>query len=200
MRLSLVVTLVAAALSVALALALSFALIKNSSSPQPSSTFVIKEPFRLVAQDGSVFTERELQGRPHAVFFGFTNCPDVCPTTLLDLSEHLKELGSDGDKLRVVFIAVDAERDTREQVGLYLQSFDPRIVGLTGTKEEIDAAVKAFKAYYKMVPEKDGTGYSVAHTALVYLFDRRGRFAGTLDQHEARENRTAKLRRLVKSN
>lgn len=153
-------------------------------------------PFTLTTHDGKKLSSTDLAGRPFAVFFGFTHCPDVCPTTLFEMSENLKALGPDGDKLTVLFISVDPERDTRELMATYLESFDPRIVGLTGTQEEIDAVVKAYRATYQRVPT-EGDGYTVNHTASVYLMDRQGHFAGTLDYHEQQDTQMRKLRRLV---
>ncbi|GGG38877.1 SCO family protein [Chelatococcus composti] len=153
-------------------------------------------PFTLTTHDGRKLSSADLAGRPFAVFFGFTHCPDVCPTTLFEMSENLKALGPDGDRLTVLFITVDPERDTRELLATYLESFDPRIIGLTGTQEEIDAVVKAYRATYQRVPTEGG-GYTINHTASVYLMDRQGNFAGTLDYHEQQETQMRKLRRLI---
>ncbi|MDJ1159826.1 SCO family protein [Chelatococcus sp. SYSU_G07232] len=153
-------------------------------------------PFRLTTHEGKTLSSADLAGRPFAVFFGFTHCPDVCPTTLFELSEHLKALGPRGDDLRVLFITVDPERDTRELLATYLSSFDPRIIGLTGTREEIDAVTVAYKATYMKV-RTSGDDYTMNHTASVYLMDARGRFVGVLDYQEPRETQLQKLRRLV---
>lgn len=167
------------------------------SGPLPSSGFVVAQPFRLTTHTGQAFTDRDFKAKPHLVFFGFTNCPDVCPTTLYELSQEMAALGPAAN-LGVLFVAVDVERDTREQVALYLQSFDPRVIGLTGSRQEIDTAVEAFRAFYKKVPDPNGSGdYTVAHTALVYLFEPGGRFAGTLDPHEAPDAKRRKLQRLA---
>lgn len=168
--------------------------------PLPSSGFVVAQPFRLTTHTGQPFTDTDFRAKPHLVFFGFTNCPDVCPTTLYELSQEMAALGPAADNLGVLFVAVDVERDTREQVALYLQSFDPRIIGLTGSQQEIDAAVVAFRAYYKKIPDPNGSGgYTVAHTTLVYLFKPGGQFAGTLDPHEALGAKRQKLERLARS-
>lgn len=175
-------------------------ILTRQSGPLPSSGFVVAQPFRLTTHTGQLFTDRDFRAKPHLVFFGFTNCPDVCPTTLYELSQEMAALGPAADKLGVLFVAVDVERDTREQVALYLQSFDPRIIGLTGSQQEIDAAVEAFRAFYKKVPDPTGTGaYTVAHTALVYLFKAGGQFAGTFDPHEAQGAKRQKLERLARS-
>lgn len=153
-------------------------------------------PFTLVDHRGKTVTDADFRGKPMLVFFGFTYCPDVCPTTLWELSELMKKLGPDADKLTVVFISVDPERDTPEAIANYLTSFDPRIVGLTGAPQQIDAMTKLYRAYYKKVPT-DGGSYTMDHTATVYLMDQQGRFAGTLDRHEKDTVQLDKLRRLI---
>jgi protein SCO1/2 len=153
-------------------------------------------PFTLVDHTGRTITEKDIMGRPALVFFGFTHCPDVCPTTLLAITNRLKALGQAGDRLQVLFITADPERDTPEQMALYLQSFDPRIIGLSGTREQVDRAVAAYKAVAKKVPLAGG-GYNVDHTASVFMMDSAGRFAGLIDHHESQEMAVAKMRRLV---
>ena len=108
-------------------------------------------PFELTDQDGKRLSSESLKGKPSAIFFGFTHCPEVCPTTLFDLTQDLEAMGPDAAKLNVVFITVDPERDTPELMKTYLSSFDPRIVGLTGTEAEITAAAKEYKVYFKKV-------------------------------------------------
>lgn len=152
--------------------------------------------FTLLSHTGKTVTEKDLVGRPALVFFGFTNCPEVCPTTLLELTNRLKTLGTAADKLQVLFITADPERDTPEQLALYLQSFDPRIVGLSGAREQVDGAITAFKVVAKKV-ELDGGGYNVDHTASVFMMDSKGRFAGLIDYHENEEMALQKMRRLA---
>lgn len=151
--------------------------------------------FTLTEHTGRAVTRADYLGKPAAVFFGFTHCPEVCPTTLLQLSNHLRALGSDGDALNVLFITVDPERDTPEQLALYLQSFDPRIRGLSGNPAQIDAALAAFKAYAKRIPSEGG--YTMDHTASVYLVDAQGRFRSMIDYHEDEATALAKLRLLL---
>ena len=136
--------------------------------------------FTLVDQNGRAVTDRTYLGRPHLVFFGFTHCPDVCPTKLFEISEVLRAAGDKGRDLRALFITVDPERDTPDVLKSYLGSFDERIVGLTGDRAAIDAAVKAYRAYARKVPLQDG-GYTMEHTALVYLMDKDGRFVGAFN-------------------
>lgn len=153
-------------------------------------------PFALTDHRGRRITDRDLRGRPALVFFGFTHCPDVCPTTLFELTNRLKVLGAEGQRLQVVFITADPERDTPEQMALYLQSFDPRIIGLSGTHAEIEQALASYKAVGRKVPQPGG-GYSVDHTASVYMIDSAGRFAGLIDHHEDEQMAIAKMRRLA---
>lgn len=164
----------------------------------PASTLAIGGPFSLIDTRGKVVTERDFIGKPSAMFFGYTHCPDVCPTTLLDLTELMKAMGGDADKLNVAFVTVDPARDTPAQLADYLASFDPRIRGLTGTEAEIAAIAAAYHVYYKRVSNPDG-GYSMDHTASVFLMDAKGGFAGTLSFEEDAKTSLAKLERLVKA-
>lgn len=166
--------------------------------PQPSASKVpIGGPFRLTSHEGKAFTDEDLKGKPFAVFFGFTHCPEVCPTTLYDLTQDLESLGKDADRMRVAFITVDPAQDTPELMKTYLASFDPRIVGLTGTEEEIAAVAKAYKVYYRKVPTE--SGYTMDHTATILLMDSRGEFYGTSNFQESQEVRREKLRKLVRN-
>jgi protein SCO1/2 len=156
-------------------------------APSQTGTAGVGGPFTLVDQDGRTVTEKEMTGRPHLVFFGFTHCPDVCPTTLFQISEVFKATGDQGRNLRALFITVDPERDRPEVLKEYLSSFDDRIIGLTGDRVAVDAAVKAYRAYARKVPTTDGD-YTMEHTSYVYLMDRRNRFVSTLSlNHPASE-------------
>ncbi|HKH95096.1 MAG TPA: SCO family protein [Beijerinckiaceae bacterium] len=132
-------------------------------------------PFALVDHNGRTVTERDFAGKPFLVFFGFTRCPDVCPTTLFQISEILAATGPRGKPLRALFVTVDPERDTPESLKSYLSSFDDRIVGLTGSPEAVAAMEKVYRAYARKVPLKDGD-YTMEHTGVVYLMDGKGRF------------------------
>ena len=137
-------------------------------------------PFSLTTAEGKTLTDKDLRGAPFLVFFGFTHCPDICPTKLFEISEVLRAAGTKGEKLRALFISADPERDTVETLKSYLGSFDPRIIGLTGDRAAIDAAIKAYRGYSKKVPLKDGD-YTMDHTALVYLMDKNGGFVGAFN-------------------
>jgi protein SCO1/2 len=152
-------------------------------------------PFELTTHDGKRLSSAELKGTPFALFFGFTHCPDVCPTTMLEISNAIKALGPDADRMRFFFVSVDTERDTPELLKVYLSNFDPHITGLVGTPDQIAAVAKAYRAMYEKVPTKDGFTYN--HTALVYLMGRDGRLAGTINYQESADALLKKLRRLV---
>jgi protein SCO1/2 len=152
--------------------------------------------FELIDHNGKPFSGAALVGRPYAIFFGFTHCPDVCPTTLIGMSNALRRLGADGDRLSVVFVSVDPERDTPEQLRRYLSSFDARIVGLTGTPAQLASAAQGWKAFHNKIPEDDGS-YTIVHSAYVYLMDRANRLVGTMGFQDSEEEQAAKLRRLI---
>lgn len=140
-------------------------------------------------------------GRPALVFFGFTWCPDVCPTTLLDISDWLEDLGPDADRLTVALITVDPERDTPDVLADYVINFDvinfdPRILGVTGDPDQIRSAAEDFRVTYEKVPREDG-GYTMNHTAGVFLFHPDGRFANVIDFHEDRRHAVPKIRRVL---
>jgi protein SCO1/2 len=132
-------------------------------------------PFQLTDQAGQTVTEKEMQGRPTLIFFGFTHCPDVCPTSLFEISEVLRAMGPDADRVNAYFISVDPERDTADAMKDYLSSFDPHLKGLTGPPEDLAKVISEYRVYAKKVPLKDGD-YTMDHTALVYLMDRDGKF------------------------
>jgi protein SCO1/2 len=158
---------------------------------------LIGGPFALTAPDGSRVTDQTLKGMPFAIFFGFTRCPDICPTTLSRLASLRKRLGEDGDKFRIVFVSVDPGYDSPEDVGRYVEMFGTPILGLTGTDKEIDAAVKAYRAFYQKVPTNRGADYTIDHTASVYLMDASGRLQSIIAYDETDASALAKLKRLV---
>jgi protein SCO1/2 len=164
----------------ALALAAAAIITFSPTRQNQTGTASVGGPFSLTTPDGKTMTEKELRGAPFLVFFGFTHCPDICPTKLFEISEMLRAAGPKGEKLRALFISVDPARDTPETLKSYLGSFDPRIVGLTGDQTAIDATVKAYRAYAKKVPLKDGD-YTMDHTALVYLMGKDGNFIGAFN-------------------
>ncbi|MEL7681788.1 SCO family protein [Citromicrobium bathyomarinum] len=152
--------------------------------------------FSLTAADGSTVTDQTLKGKPFAIFFGFTRCPDVCPTTLASLAKLRKQMGADGDKFRIVFVSVDPGYDSPEDIRRYVDLFGTPIIGLTGSDEEIARVTKAYHAFYKKVPT-EGDDYTIDHTASVYLMDAEGKLRSTIDYHEDQKTSLAKLERLV---
>lgn len=155
-------------------------------------------PFSLVSHEGDRVDNQSLTGRAYVVFFGFTHCPELCPTTLFALTDLMGELGPDADKLDVLFITVDPERDTQDMLAGYMTPFDGRITALRGTAEETDAALAAFSAYAASEPVEGGQ-YTMAHTAGDFLIRGDGSFGGILDMHEPRDTRLEKLRRLARA-
>jgi len=161
-----------------------------------SGKAAIGGPFSLTSHKGERVTDETLRGKPYLAFFGFTNCPDICPTTLFELSEMMGELGPQADKFNVLLISVDPERDSQELLATYMTAFDPRIIALRGTREETDAILKSFAALALKVPMEGGQ-YTMEHTAGVYLMDENGEYAGLMRMEEPREERMEKLRNLA---
>ncbi len=190
---------VALAVPLALALALGWWQVDGPGRPADSRqepVHAVGGPFSLTDHRGRAVTERDFRGRPLLVFFGFTHCPDVCPTTLFEASEWVKAVGASADRVQILFVSVDPKRDTTEILGQYVQSFDPRIIGATGTKDQVDAMVAAYRATYRLVPT-GGDNYTVEHSASVFMMDSTGRFVGTIDFHEQRDIAVDKVRRLA---
>ncbi len=153
-------------------------------------------PFHLVDQNGNAVTDQDMKGKPFLVFFGFTHCPDVCPTTLFDISEVLRSLGPDADRAGALFITVDPERDTTAAMKDYLASFDPHLRGLTGDAEALAAVAKEYRAYYKKVP-LDGGDYTMDHTAIVYLMGKDGHFVSPFSLKRKPDASAAELRKYL---
>ena len=145
-------------------------------APPPSA---IGAPFRLMGPDGKSVSDADLRGEVVVMFFGYTHCPDVCPTTLFEVSELFRKLG-EGAKVRGVFVSVDPERDTPEVLKDYLSSFDKRIIGLSGDRAALEPMLKAYRVYARKNPAANGE-YSMDHSAIVYLMDRQMRFIGPLN-------------------
>lgn len=153
-------------------------------------------PFRLASANGGVVDSRDLAGKPFGVFFGFTHCPEVCPTTMAEMSAALQELGDDAKDFRVFFITVDPERDTAAYLKDYLANFDHRIEALVPTPEELAQVARAYRAFYAKSPTSDGS-YTMDHTATLYLMNGKGQLASTIAYGEEHDTRLAKLRKLI---
>lgn len=150
--------------------------------------------WELVDANNEVFGSDNLEGRPHAVFFGFTHCPDICPNTLSRLARLRQDLGE--DSFDIVFITVDPQRDGPEEVGKYAELFGTPVIGLTGTQEQIDEVKQKFAVVSETVMLDDGS-YTVDHTSNVFLFDSDGKFTVTISPEEGREPALEKLRRIA---
>ncbi|HEY9010931.1 MAG TPA: SCO family protein [Devosia sp.] len=159
---------------------------------------VTGQPFTLESTAGGTFTQENLKGTPSLVFFGYTFCPDVCPTTLAESVAWKQQAGLTDADLRTIFVTVDPERDTKEVLKEYLGGFDPDVIGLVGTPEQTEAA----KASFGVMSEKDTSGdaeyYLVNHTATVFLIDRNGQFQGTIAYGEDAKTAVQKIEKLVK--
>jgi len=153
-------------------------------------------PIQLTDQNGQPFSDQSLRGKPFLVFFGFTHCPDVCPTALFEVSEIMRRLGPDAARAAALFISVDPERDTPAVLKEYLSSFNPNLQALTGDPAAIAAVAKAYRVYYKKVP-LEGEDYTLDHTALVYLMDKQGRFVAPFNIKRPPEAAVADLRKYL---
>ena len=152
-------------------------------------------PFALVDSHDKPITEAAFRGQPSVLFFGFTHCPEVCPTTLFELDGWLKELGPEAKDIKAYFITIDPERDTPEVMDNFLSNFSSRITGISGPPDKVWAMAKAFNIYFRKV-ETDGGDYTMDHTASVILLNRKGDFAGTIAYGESGKAALAKLKRL----
>ena len=165
--------------------------LKNVAAPA-----AIGGPFQLTDQAGQTVTDQNLKGRPTLIFFGFTHCPDVCPTSLFEISEVLRAMGKDANKVNAWFVSVDPERDTAAAMKDYLSSFDPHLKGLTGNPEAVTKVLSAYRVFARKVPLKDGD-YTMDHTALIYLMDKDGRFVAPFNLKRSPEDAAADLKRYL---
>jgi protein SCO1/2 len=189
------ILLLGSAFLAALVLSLSVILLVSGQVASPvQQVAAVGGPFRLTDQNGRTVTEQDFKGKPFLVFFGFTHCPEVCPTTLFEISEVLRKLGPDADKTHALFITVDPERDTVKSMKDYLSSFDPHMSGLTGDPAAIAKVAKEYRVYYKKVPLDDG-GYTMDHSAIVYLMGKDGRFVSPFNLKRTAEAAAQDLRR-----
>ena len=148
--------------------------------------------FQLTDQSGQPVTEKSLDGRPTLIFFGYTHCPDVCPTSLFEISEVLRAMGKDADRVNAYFVSVDPERDNQAAMKDYLSSFDPHLKGLTGDPAAVTKVTTEYRVYAKKVPLKDGD-YTMDHTALTYLMDRDGKFVAPFNLNRTPQEAAADL-------
>ncbi|MGH6935073.1 MAG: SCO family protein [Methylocella sp.] len=163
---------------------------------QQSESVPIGGPFELVDQDGKKVTDKTFAGKPSLILFGFTSCPETCPLILTELSTWLNAIGPDADKLNVLFISIDPERDTPAHLKEYLSSFHPRIRGLTGTSEQIAAVAKEYRVYYRRIQLEKGA-YALPHATVIYLMDRAGRFVNQISLQTEDKIAIERLRQLA---
>lgn len=154
-------------------------------------------PFTLTDQTGAIRTEKDLLGHPSVVYFGFTYCPDVCPTELINIVGALDKLGPKAKQVRAYFVTVDPERDTRKVMADFVDNIGGGIVGLTGTPEQVAEAARAYRVYYQKAKPKPDGSYSVDHSGFVYIMDKQGRYAAHLGPNAAPEKIAEKLRALL---
>ena len=162
---------------IAVALSICQPLVRADTAP-----VTVGGPFTLMAPDGTTVTDKTYHGKWLLVFFGYTSCPDICPTTLYEIAAVIEELGPDATKLQPIFITVDPERDTPEVMGKYTASFHPRIVGLTGSPQQVAAVVREYRAH--SAGHKTGAGaedHPVNHSTYIYIMDPQRKFVRGLD-------------------
>ncbi len=165
-------------LSLALVIGVSALLYRSGGHlPVSAGEALIGGPFSLTDQNGRRVSEKDFHGKYMLVFFGYTYCPDVCPTELQVMTEALSQMGGKGEEVQPVFISVGSERDKVETVKAYVENFSPRLMGLTGTAAEIAAVAKVFRVYYKKVENGAADAYLMDHSSILYLMDRSGKFA-----------------------
>ena len=156
------------------------------------------QEFALASTQGGTFTQNDLRGTPSLIFFGFTFCPDVCPTTLAETTAWRDQLGLTPDDLRIIFVTVDPERDTPEMLKAYVEGFDPSIIGLVGDQAETDRVKAALGVFSEKSGDVDSEFYLVNHTALSFLISADGTFQSTISYEESSDTALAKIERLVK--
>jgi protein SCO1 len=168
------------------------------AGPTVSGNALVGGPFSLVNSAGKRVTDKDFRGRDMLVFFGFTSCPDICPASLQLIASALDKLGPKADRITPIFITIDPERDTAPKLAEYVKHFSPRIVGLTGTPDEIAAAAKAYRVYYNKVPNKAVPGdYTMDHTGVIYLMDANGGYVTHFTPATPVNEMTAKLAKLL---
>ncbi len=170
----------------------------SSGAGDGAGAVLVGGPFELVDGEGRTVTDRDFRGEPFAIFFGFTHCPDVCPTSLYEMAGWIEALGAAADDMRFAFVTVDPERDTPERLAVYVGSFSEAIIPLTGTRAQIDAVLDAYRVYARKVP-LDGDDYTMDHSAFVYLMGADGRYRAHIPYGESAERAVAELEKLLLS-
>jgi protein SCO1 len=191
------IALVLGAFLAGLGLFLGAIFLVTGLSPAPSiGASAIGGTFHLIDQNGKPFSDQDMKGKPYLVFFGYTHCPDICPTTLFEMSQLFRKLGPDAKRVGALFITVDPVRDTQSVLKDYMSSFDPHLRGLTGDQKAIDQVMRDYRVYAKKVP-LEGTDYSMDHSAIIYLMDKDGRFVAPFNLQRTVDAEATDLRRYL---
>ncbi len=191
------IALVLGAFLAGLGLFLGAIFVVTGLSPAPGvGASVIGGTFHLVDQNGKPFSDQDMKGKPYLVFFGYTHCPDICPTTLFEMSQLFRKLGPDANRVGALFITVDPARDTQSVLKDYLSSFDPHLRGLTGDQKAIDQVMRDYRVYAKKVPVEGGD-YSMDHSAIIYLMDKDGHFVAPFSFQRTVDAEATDLRRYL---
>ncbi|MEP2978362.1 MAG: SCO family protein [Lentilitoribacter sp.] len=177
---------------------LSYQYFIKGTDSQYMSGMKIGEPFKLIDHNGDTITDEAFSGKPTAVFFGFTHCPEVCPTTLYELAGWLEDLGENGKEINSYFITIDPERDTPQVMKSYVQNFTDRIVGITGKPSDVAKLARSWHVYWKKIP-LDDDDYTMDHSASIFLVDTKGHFKGTISFGESSDTAIQKLENLASS-
>jgi cytochrome oxidase Cu insertion factor (SCO1/SenC/PrrC family) len=198
---SIVIGIAGAALGLAAAIALLPQVrerIFPSVEQQVSGKALVGGAFTLTDNTGKRVTDQDYRGRYTLVFFGYTSCPDICPAGLQLMAGALDKLGAKAERITPIFISVDPQRDTPEKLAAYVKNFDPRLVGLTGTPDEIAAVAKAYKVYYAKVPSKERPDdYTMDHTSIIYVMDPKGEFVTHFTPSTSVDEMAAKLNKIL---
>ena len=168
----------------------------TADGPLVEKQAAVGGPFTLVDPRGRPVNSSSFDGKPFVIAFGFTHCPEICPATLVHMGGWIEALGPDADKMRFAFVSVDPERDTPERMAEYMEAFDPRIIGLTGTPEQVADSARAYRVYVRKVDTGDGD-YTVDHSTLTYVMDAKGRFLSMIAYSEERDKAIAKLKQAI---
>lgn len=174
----------------------AYVIATQPTKTQTEGKALIGGPFSLVDTDGKRVTDRDLQGKLMLVFFGYTHCPDVCPTELQTMAEVIDKLGPDADKVAPVFISVDPSRDTPEVLSAYVKNFSPRIIGLTGNASEVASVAKAYRVYFRKNGDSNDE-YTVDHSAFIYLMDGQGNYLTHFSFDTTSDNMTSVIKKHI---
>ncbi len=176
---------------------------QGAGSATATGAISIGGAFKMTDHNGKTVTDKDFAGKYMLMFFGYTFCPDVCPTELQAMSETMKDLGKDADQVTPVFVTIDPARDGVKEMNAYVKAFDPRLVGLTGSAEDVAKIAKTFRVYYSKVVEKDAKDskdYAMDHSAIVYLMDRKGKYAAHFTYGTKPEVMADKIRAIIDKN